>query len=346
MKKQERTKLIIKMEAAILCLALIALGLLVFLGIRKGNQLEPEQQYEETQEIQTGGTEDNTQETGERPQLSDTQTQEEIPTIDSDLVFAGSKQWLFYKSTQDGDTMADYYAENDFSEKQMENIAAQLEEQAAQLEEKGAKFVLLIVPNKEVIYDQFMPEDMRRDADVESRTDKLAAYLQEHTDLDVIYVKDKFLSMRDDEKLIYYKTDTHWNMRGCYVAVQKILQNLYGKSKSIEDVEFQEHLYDYAGDLVAKANLGAEYNIDTVYFFGADQVTDEDKVEDSLLLVGDSFAEFMKIEMEYYFNGVVDGNIEKYGYNFYTATSDNLGTNPDVVVWECCERHIARLEQK
>lgn len=127
MKKQERTKLIIKIEAAILCLALIALGLLVFLGIRKGNQLEPEQQYEETQEIQTGGTEDNTQETGERPQLSDTQTQEEIPTIDSDLVFAGSKQWLFYKSTQDGDTMADYYAENDFSEKQMENIAAQLE---------------------------------------------------------------------------------------------------------------------------------------------------------------------------------------------------------------------------
>ena len=357
MRRKNNTGIIVGIGIAVVCLSMLVLLLLILLGIKTLKQgssdTESNPPVEENMEELPGDTsEEQADQTGEqtieepedRPQLSDTQTAQDIPVLDSDMVFAGSKHWLFYKSTQDGDTMADYYATNDFTTEQMEKIAAGLTRQAKTIEEGGARFVLLIVPNKEVVYDQYMQQDMIRDSSVVSRTDKLVEYLQQNTDLDVIYVKDKFLSMRNDEKLIYYKTDTHWNMRGCYVAVQEILQDLYGHSRPIEEIEFQEHLYDFAGDLVAKAGVGTDYNVDTVYFLGADQVTEEEKVEDSLLLVGDSFAEFMKLAMEYYFKGgVVDGNVEKYSYNFYQATAANLNQSPDVVVWECCERHIARL---
>ncbi len=357
-KRRNNTTLFIGIGVALVCLSMLVLLLLLLLGIKskdaskstdadKDSNLREslEQIFEPLDEKQDDQTQtDEEKQPEDRPQLSGSQTDPEISDIESDLVFAGRNHWLFYKSTQDGDTMADYYGTNDFSQKELEQIASALKRQAQAIEQTGARFVLLIVPNKEVVYDQFMPADMIRDSAVVSRTDKLVSYLQQNTDLDVIYVKDKFLGMRNDEKLIYYKTDTHWNMRGCYVAVQEILQDLYGRSRPIEEVTFQEHLYDFAGDLVAKAGVGTEYNVDTVYFLGADQVTEEEKVDDSLLLVGDSFAEFMKMEMDYYFRGgVVDGNVEKYSYNFYKATAANLDKAPDVVVWECCERHVSRL---
>ena len=152
-----------------------------------------------------------------------------------------------------------------------------------------------------------------------------------------------YLSMKDETR-IYYKTDTHWNMVGCYVALQEVLRNLYGTYTDVSEVTFQEHLHDFAGDLAAMADVGVAYGIDTVYFLGEDQARDEQKVEDSLLLVGDSFAEFLLLESPYYFKGgVINGDIVPYDYNFVKATAANLSRKPDVVLWECCERHIDRL---
>ena len=222
-------------------------------------------------------------------------------------------------------------------------IADNLLKQRDKIEAAGSKFVLLIVPNKESVYFEYLPDEIREKKAKSSRTDDLVGYLQANTDLDIIYVKDKYLSMKDETQ-IYYKTDTHWNMVGCYVALQEVLRNLYGTYTDVNEVTFQEHLHDFAGDLATMADVGVAYGIDTVYFLGEDQARDEQKVEDSLLLVGDSFAEFLLLESPYYFKGgVINGDIVPYDYNFVKATAANLSQKPDVVLWECCERHIDRL---
>jgi len=343
-KKDTRIYVIAALVIAIVALvALLAVAVMLLLKGRKAP--EPPQQWGETEESQESGETQElpTDESKEKPHLQESQEDEKIPELDSDLVFAGKNSWLFYKATGDGDTMADYYGENMFSDAELEKIKDSLLKEKKSVEASGAKFVLLIIPNKEVVYDIYMPADMVREKDI-SRTDILVDYLKENTDLDIIYMKDKFRSMREDDVLIYYKTDTHWNMRGCYVALQEFMQFVYGKSRDISEITFQEHMHDFAGDLVAKGGLGSDYSIDTVYFLGKDQVLEEEKVEESVLLVGDSFAEFLKMEMEYYFEGgVIDGNVEGYDYNFYKATSAKIGQKPDIVLWECCERHIARL---
>ncbi len=320
-------------------LILVILLFLFFAKRDKGQDTEENTEHWETMESQSQESEE-TQTTEESvPE----QESEDIPDLGSDLVFAGKDKWLFYQSTVDGDTMADFYGTNAFSVAEMKEIAENLLKQRDKIEAAGSKFVLLIVPNKESVYFEYLPDEIREKKPKSSRTDDLVGYLQANTDLDIIYMKDKYLSMKDETR-IYYKTATHWNMVGCYVALQEVLRNLYGTYTDVSEVTFQEHLHDFAGDLAAMADVGVAYGIDTVYFLGEDQARDEQKVEDSLLLVGDSFAEFLLLESPYYFKGgVINGDIVPYDYNFVKATAANLSRKPDVVLWECCERHIDRL---
>lgn len=323
-------------------LILVILLFLFFVKRDKGQDTEESTEYWETMETESS----EFQETGETETAQEgesVQESEDIPDLGSDLVFAGKDKWLFYQSTMDGDTMADFYGTNAFSVTEMKEIADNLLKQRDKIEAAGSKFVLLIVPNKESVYFEYLPDEIREKKAKSSRTDDLVGYLQANTDLDIIYMKDKYLSMKDETQ-IYYKTDTHWNMVGCYVALQEVLKNLYGTYSDVGEVTFQEHLHDFAGDLATMADVGVTYGIDTVYFLGEDQAKEEQKVEDSLLLVGDSFAEFLLLESPYYFKGgVINGDIVPYNYNFVKATTANLSQKPDVVLWECCERHIDRL---
>ena len=66
-----------------------------------------------------------------------------------------------------------------------------------------------------------------------------------------------------------------------------------------------------------------------------------------MLLIGDSFSEFLNTQAGYYFNGGVNHlMVMNYSYDFYLATENALkgDTVPDVVVWECVERYIDRLK--
>lgn len=296
----------------------------------------------ETMESLTRETQEQQQE-NQQEELQTQESEEEIPDLGSDLVFAGKEKWLFYQSTVDGDTMADFYGSNAFSVSQMKAIADNLMKQRDKVEAEGARFVLLIVPNKESVYFEYLPDEIAAKKAESSRTDDLVGYLQANTDLDIIYMKDKYLSVKDETQ-IYYKTDTHWNMVGCYMALQEVLHKLYGTYVDAREITFQEHMHDFAGDLATMAGVGVTYGIDTVYFMGEDQAREEQKVEDSLLLVGDSFAEFLLLECPYYFKGgVINGDIVPYDYNFAKATAAKLSQKPDVVLWECCERHIDRM---
>lgn len=349
----ENTKLL-KLLVAVSAVILIAL-VIVFVFVRGEDDTEPEKEddsweeiekteSEETDESEDAETEED-QETEETETDDETQVPEEgiLPEFESDLVFKGKNNWLFYKTTVDGCPMEDFYGTNYFKESELENIKENLLEVRDKVEETGARFVLLVVPNKEVIYAEFMPDDVVRETEI-SRTDIVVEYLKKNTDLDIVYSKDAFMIEKRDAQL-YYKTDSHWNMKGAYVALQEVLQELYGKSESIANITFEEHFDSYGGDLAGMIGMVDEYGIDTVYFLGEDQVKPEYTTEDSALLVGDSFAEFLYLEMQYYFKGgVTNGDIVPNGYNLAKTTFKHLEeADPDVVVWECCERHIERL---
>lgn len=260
------------------------------------------------------------------------------------IAIFGRENWLFLQNPNDGDSYHDYIGDNAYTEEEMASIAKHLSEQKAQVEATGAEFVLLIIPNKEIIYAEKMPTYIKRVSE-ETRTDKLVAYLKQNTDLSIIYMKDQYNAYKDAYQL-YYKTDTHCNMQGSFLAIADLLNTRYGKQITLENTPFEQHMHNYCGDLSVLIGRQDRYNIDTVYFLPQSSALEEQKVEDSLMLIGDSFSEFLNRQALYYFKGGVNHvMIMNHNYDFYQATKDNLQDKEvDLVVWECAERYIDRLK--
>lgn len=257
----------------------------------------------------------------------------------------GKDNWIYLQNPNDGDSLHDYIGDNAYTEEEMATIAQHLLEQKTAIEEKGSEFVLLIIPNKEVIYPENMPTYIERVSEV-TKTDKLVEYLRANTDITIAYAKDSYNKYKDDY-LLYYKTDTHCNMQGSFVALAEFLNVRYNKQIGMEGTHFDVHMNNYCGDIAVMLGRADRYSRETVYFLPETSVPAEDKVDESLLLIGDSFSEFLNTQAGYYFNGGVNHlMVMNYSYDFYLATENALkgDTVPDVVVWECVERYIDRLK--
>lgn len=263
----------------------------------------------------------------------------------STVTLFGNNGYLFHQNENDGTSLHDYIGDNHFTQKELETIAANLEKEKRYVEQNGSKFVLLLIPNKETMYPEWMPSYISR-ADETTRQDLLAAYLQENTDIDVVYVKDTLMQNRERYPL-YYKTDTHANMVGSLFMVSDLLKACYGAEITPDLEKFDIHMQDYAGDLGTTAKCTARY-VDTVYFYPEQAVEEADKIASSMMLVGDSFSEFLNMETAYYMKGGVDHRmIADYGYDYHSATEAGFAKaseKPEYVVWECVERHLDRLK--
>lgn len=260
------------------------------------------------------------------------------------ITIFGNDGYLFHQNENDGTSLHDYIGDNYFSEDDLKKIAANLKKQKEWVESQGAQFVLLLIPNKESIYPEHMPAYIKR-VNEASREDQLAAYLQENTNINVIYVKDTLKSNKEAYPL-YYKTDTHANMVGSLFMVSDLFQSLYGKQIEPDLDKFVVHMEDYMGDLGRMAKCTDRYARDKVYFYPESSVGDDEKIDSSMMLVGDSFSEFINIEAAYYLSGGVDHRmITEYDYNYHSATQAGFNTSkPDYVIWECVERYLDRLK--
>lgn len=266
------------------------------------------------------------------------------PELVNKVAIFGSDNWLFFQNSADGTSYHDYVGDNAFSEKELASIKKNLESQKQKAEEKGAKFILMIYPNKEIIYCDKMPSYIIRKSEV-TRADKLVAYLRKNSDIDIIYPKEQFMEQKDVCQL-YYTTDTHCNMLGCFLGLAELLKKEYGKTPILDVSNFDIHTTKYAGDIGVMIGREDRYAVDTVYFLPSHKVIEEDKIDSSMILIGDSFSDFLKMESSYYFkNGVSHYMIMDYGYDYKKAYESALSSeNADIVVWECAERNLERLK--
>ena len=99
-------------------------------------------------------------------------------------------------------------------------------------ESRGIPFLMMIPPNKEGVYREYMPDCYERVWDG-NRPAQLEEYLREHSGITVLDPREYFNTNRD--YTWYYKTDTHWNFAGGYVGSQMIIEALGGTGVPIED---------------------------------------------------------------------------------------------------------------
>jgi hypothetical protein len=85
----------------------------------------------------------------------------------------------------------------------------------------GRVLWVIIPPDKNTIYPQYMPEQIPVIGQT-SRLEQLVEYLQEDTEINVLDLRPVFTNASLSSRL-YYKTDAHWNCLGAYYASNEIL---------------------------------------------------------------------------------------------------------------------------
>lgn len=269
--------------------------------------------------------------------------------IESTQVLFGKEGWLFYKTENDGDPIADYTGDLDYSKETKEKIKQNLLALQAYVKEKGAEFVFLVPPNKEQIYKKYMPDYLEH-AKI-SRSDRLLKELKKTTNLKIIDPKPNLLRYADRYPL-YYRLDSHWNQLGAFLAEQDLLFELYGKGKKIENQTLQIGIAT-TKDLVDMIHMNWYFGDEEDYFIERSgyQVEEhyaknrEAKRQERVLLIGDSFRTALEPHLFYDFSWVYSikrENVDLNGNQYIMEAIEKA--NPDLVILECTERYLKYLE--
>lgn len=253
--------------------------------------------------------------------------------MESTQVLLGKNNWLFYKTELDGHPLWDYMGINHFTDDELAAIAANLVSMRDGFNERGVDFYVTALPNKEIIYEEYMPDTVAR-VDTVSRAEQLANYIWDNTDLVYVYPKQALLDAKAEGQ-IYYQTDTHWNQKGAFVGMQQLMHEAYGvEAKDLDSVSFDITSHDLAGDLAVIGGVADKYNIDTTYVFDTDTADKAQYRDEVALVVGDSFSGFLSTIAKGYYKEVH----WIYTKDFTMSMLDEY--DADVVIWESVERYM------
>jgi alginate O-acetyltransferase complex protein AlgJ len=176
-------------------------------------------------------------------------------------VLVGKNGWLFFDNpaTQPG-TVEYYRSLTPFSVKELEQWKNRLEQRQKWLAARGIHYLFIIVPNKNTIYPEFMPDHIRR-ANKKSRMDQLVEYLEKHSTVPFLDTR-KALKDAKAQYPVYSKTDSHWNDYGAFIAHREIINYISRYFKEAEPLPLSRFniktVNHMGGDLAIMLSLHEE----------------------------------------------------------------------------------------
>lgn len=280
--------------------------------------------------------------------------------FDSEAFIFGQDGWMFYDSGKipDGYTLIDYFGKIHFSNEELQKMADGIEAIVKSYKARGIDYAIVVVPNKENLYAEFMPERLQSErVSDESRMDRAVKYLQTHTSAKIINLKEALENAKKELPLnIYFKRDTHWNNLGAYYGFNEVLKmlnangyqipiknieasmiTLAGKHNTDLDMDDNETSYvvKYREEIEAKCLINEDSGFMQVYEMSKPY---SDK---TLLMVRDSFG----IAAIPYFNKVFKKTIFVHTKYNKKASMDELiqKYQPDIIVEHLVERYFERF---
>ena len=153
-------------------------------------------------------------------------------------VILGKGGWLYY-----ADTLADYTGTDAMTDRELFAAANNLEIMDRYCRENGRQFLFVIAPNKNSLYNENMPDYGQRAELTDARR------LLEELALRQVNTVDLFTAFGEQEQILYFAHDSHWNTKGAALGADRI-NEAFGVESSYYNGDFSEEVA-HAGDLYA-----------------------------------------------------------------------------------------------
>ena len=160
--------------------------------------------------------------------------------------YKGMHGWYFYSGS---DSITYLQGDNVLSEKEMAEWNRSFTDLKEQCDVRGINLVILVCPNKEQVYQEYLPLgiDLSR-SDDQKRASVMAEYMKANSKVKYVYP----LREMKTAKILYetyLQQDTHWNAVGGFVAAMQVYKAIGMPTTGLQNVEVIEHDHT-GGDLV------------------------------------------------------------------------------------------------
>ncbi|MEE0778841.1 MAG: hypothetical protein UJ210_07495 [Massilimicrobiota sp.] len=267
--------------------------------------------------------------------------------ISSNSVILGKEDWLFYKG-EGSISINDYQAKSLLSENELDMILKNVQDLNDWCNENNMDFVLMLIPNKEYIYKEYIPDSIEEINEIKN-IDLIVNYIRENSDIKVVYPKEILLEGKNNHS-VFYKYDTHWNHYGAYLGYVDLMNTLNMSVKSFESYNPKEVSIN-SGDLGGMAilqdvlksykDLQVSDSSECIY---DDQMGNEsyqkyinNQGEKNIFFMGDSFRNAMKPYLNDTFNH------SNYVHRFRQNFDDAVREDTDIFVYQMVERYATGL---
>lgn len=179
----------------------------------------------------------------------------------SKKLLIGKDKWLF-----NGNLVKKYIGieKYNFTESELEIAKNNLIHFRDELKKKNIDFILMVCPDKEYIYFEYMPDYIKRKS-IKNDTDIFVEYIKNNTDIKVVYPKEELLKYKYKYQL-YYKYDYHWNTLGAYIEYIELMKSLDIYVDNIDNVDIK----DFDGN--QSYNLGVYQYNDMAYWLSLSKI--------------------------------------------------------------------------
>ena len=135
----------------------------------------------------------------------------------------GKDGWFF--DNEPGD-IADHRRITQISHEELAQISKSMYEKKKWLDDRGIKFYIIIPPNKHDIYSEALPNGFFATEGIgENRLKVYQQHLEKYNGISIVNPTDALLAAKKKRE-VYYKTDTHWNLYGGYIAYRELMKQM------------------------------------------------------------------------------------------------------------------------
>ena len=173
----------------------------------------------------------------------------------SEKVILGKNGWLFYRGIADDDLINATRGIRKYNPPELEQYARVLQARYDWLAKRDIQYIFVIAPNKHTVYPEYLPDHMYQ-VNTDTLTDQFTDYMVRHTTVPIIDLRQPLIDSKSDGRLLYFKSDTHWNHYGSSIA-QFEIANALAKSfpDQIKPISYQ------ADDFRVREGKGGDLSI-------------------------------------------------------------------------------------